>query len=105
MVEETITKGLGIEDSWWETATALTEKSLETTQKISDAIQYIGSVCREEEFGETSDIPVSIYEKKLILIGMLMGQSINNKIVEHRIAAGLARFGLINEDNEDDRNS
>jgi hypothetical protein len=93
--EETITKSLGIKDSWWETAMTITEKLLENNSKISDAVQSIGSISREEEFGETSNIPISIYEKKLILMGMLMGQS----IIKHQIATGLAKFSLTDENN------
>jgi S-adenosylmethionine synthetase len=70
---ETITQGLGIEDSWFENKVEDITRIWKKNEKISEALEEMAQIIKDEEF-ETV-IPVSEYEKKLILAGYVCGQA------------------------------
>lgn len=70
--KETITQGLGIEDSWFESKVEDVIKSWKTHELVSDALKEIAQDIKDQEF--ETEIPVTEYEKKLVLAGYMAGQ-------------------------------
>ena len=69
---ETVTGGLGLEESYFEEAKELVVGKLKALDTISEALEAVAEDLRNEELGEV-DFDVSDYEKKLILAGFIMG--------------------------------
>ena len=69
---QTITGGLGLNEGYFDEAKDLVLKKLKDLDTISDALESVAEVVRDEELGETN-FRVSDYEKKLILCGFVMG--------------------------------
>ncbi len=69
---QTVTGGLGLEESFFESAKEIVVGKLKEYDTISEALEAAAEDVRDEELGE-SNFRVSDYEKKLILAGFIMG--------------------------------
>lgn len=69
---ETVTGGLGLEESYFEEAREMVIGKLKALDTISEALEAVAEDLRNVELGEV-DFDVSDYEKKLILAGFIMG--------------------------------
>jgi len=90
---QTITGGLGLNEGYFEEAKDLVLKKLKDLDTISDALESVAEVVRDEELGETN-FRVSDYEKKLILCGFVMGcfrteSEMSRKLDELKAVMGL----------------
>lgn len=69
----TLPQALGLEQNWYD---ALAKKVEETygngTDKISDCMEQMMTDLKDDEFGETTS-NMSKYERKLVLLGYLIG--------------------------------
>jgi hypothetical protein len=72
-MEDTITSALGVKDSWFKDNFETINEALSDSDTISDAMEQVANRIKVDEFGE-GDYTLSIYEKKLILAGLQMGQ-------------------------------
>ena len=71
--EQTLPEALQLDQTWYDnTAKRIEETFGETTEKISDFIDIEATNVREEEFGEI-DVNITKYERKLVLLGYLIG--------------------------------
>ena len=71
--KETITQGLGIEDSWFDSKVDSIVKIWKEEEKVSAALEAVAQEIKDDEFG--TGIELSAYEKKLILAGYVAGQA------------------------------
>lgn len=78
MSEKTITEAMGIEDGWTDKLTANLQKVSAENETISDFLEEMGRITREEELGDVR-IPLSKYEKKLLLAGYFAGHSVGSQ--------------------------
>ena len=74
--KQTITEALGLPDSWIEESREKLIEIWNANERISDALERIGESIKVEEFD--CEIPLSIYEKKLILSGWILGRETAN---------------------------
>jgi hypothetical protein len=71
--EQTLPEALQLDQTWYDnTAKRIEETFGETTEKISEFIDIEATNVREEEFGEV-DVNITKYERKLVLLGYLIG--------------------------------
>ena len=93
--QATITQGLGIEDAWFDRKVDEVIKIWKKNTLVSEALEEISQGIKDEEF--ETQIPVTEYEKKLILIGYMVGQasSIMENDPEERLKSLLAVMGKI----------
>jgi hypothetical protein len=71
--QQTLPEALQLSQEWYdETAKRIEETFGETTEKISDFMEIEANNIREEEFGEVN-VNITKYERKLVLIGYLIG--------------------------------
>jgi hypothetical protein len=71
--EQTLPEALQLDQTWYDnTAKRIEETFGETTEKISEFIDIEATNVREEEFGEI-DVNITKYERKLVLLGYLIG--------------------------------
>jgi len=69
----TLPEALELTQEWYdETAKRIEDTYGETTDKISDFIELEANNLRDEEFGEV-DVNITKYERKLVLLGYLIG--------------------------------
>lgn len=71
--KSTITGGLGIEESFFETAINISENVFGCNETISDAMLDAAKEVRNESLGELEGVEITSYEKKLILVGYICG--------------------------------
>lgn len=71
--QSTITQGLGIEDAWFDKKVDEVIQIWKKNTLVSEALEEICQEVKNEEF--ETQIPVTEYEKKLILIGYMVGQA------------------------------
>lgn len=81
---QTITGGLGLKEGYFDEAKDLVLKKLKDLDTISDALEAVAEVVRDEELGETN-FRVSDYEKKLILSGFIMGCVRSEAEMSHKL--------------------
>jgi len=81
---QTITGGLGLKEGYFDEAKDLVMKKLKDLDTISDALEAVAEVVRDEELGETN-FRVSDYEKKLILSGFIMGCVRSEAEMSHKL--------------------
>lgn len=81
----TITEGLGIEDSFFESAKEHVRKEWLGTDTVSDSLISIANFVQVDEFGCKTQL--SDYEKKLMLAGFFAGM-VN---FEHSMKSSLMR--------------
>ncbi len=81
---QTITGGLGLKEGYFDEAKDLVMKKLKDLDTISDALEAVAEVVRDEELGETN-FRVSDYEKKLILCGFVMGCVRSEAEMSHKL--------------------
>jgi hypothetical protein len=71
--EQTLPEALQLDQTWYDnTAKRIEETFGETTEKISDFMEIEANNLRDEEFGEV-DVNITKYERKLVLLGYLIG--------------------------------
>lgn len=71
--EQTLPEALELTQEWYDnTAKRIEDTFGETTDKISDFIELEANNLRDEEFGEV-DVNITKYERKLVLLGYLIG--------------------------------
>ena len=87
--KETITEALGLKPLWKKEADKLILYLLDNREKISDIIEEFALDTKQDEFGD-GDYELTSYEKKLILGGFIMGQTLL-----HRTMRGSATEALI----------
>lgn len=71
MSSNSITGALKIEDGWLESTQAELARVWDNFSTFSDVMEHIGSHIREQEFGDVGT-ELSIYEKKLLMAGMMV---------------------------------
>ncbi len=71
--KETITQGLRIPDSWFDGKVENITRIWKKNEKVSEALEEMAQEIKNEEF--ETQIPVTEYEKKLILAGYVCGQA------------------------------
>jgi hypothetical protein len=69
---ETISDALKIEKGWVESTSDYLETIFEKHETISEIMEDAGKFTREEELGEV-DCELSRYEKKLMMLGVMIG--------------------------------
>ena len=72
MKNETITEALGINETFFKFAHDIVDEVWENEQRVSDIINKTAEEVRNYDLGEI-DAKISDYEKKLILLGMIIG--------------------------------
>lgn len=70
---ETISQGLGIPNSWFEDKAGRVVEIWKEHDKVSDALEHLAQEIKDEEF--ETQIPVTDYEKKLMLAGYVIGHA------------------------------
>jgi hypothetical protein len=93
--KETIAEGMGLNEEWALINRHRAEKILEENNTVSDALLSMAADLREEEFG--GGIEISIYEKKLIMMGFHLAQLIMQKQQESVIGASLQALQTLQE--------
>ena len=76
MASETIFQAMGIADDWANECYDFVKTTYEEEKTISDVMLKSMTNVRDESLGITadSDIPLTDYEKKLVLVGFLIGK-------------------------------
>ena len=65
---------MGVKEQWYDEAVERTLENLKVTEYLSEALLRSAEEVRDEMFGEvTPPIPLSEYERKLILVGYMIG--------------------------------
>lgn len=98
---ETISQGLGIPNSWFEDKAGRVVEIWKEHDKVSEALEHLAQEIKDEEF--ETDVPVTEYEKKLMLAGYVIGHAssvIQNQESMERILRGMRLLGE-DEGNED----
>lgn len=98
---ETISQGLGIPNSWFEDKAGRIIQIWKEHEKVSKALESLAQEIKDEEF--ETDIPVTDYEKKLILAGYVIGHAssvIQNQEEMERIIGKMGFLGLGGESEE-----
>jgi hypothetical protein len=72
--KETITSVLGIEEGWFENMKNVAEEQFEENETVSDILERMAVIVKNDEFDMDLDIDsLSVYEKKLIMVGYMSG--------------------------------
>lgn len=74
--KQTINEALGIHNDWQVLTDARIENLIDEVDTVSEVIMSELLTINQQEFGDIRDHEFSIYEKKLILAGYLLGQAI-----------------------------
>lgn len=99
---ETISDALKIEKGWVESTSDYLESIFEKHETISDIMEDAGKYTRDEELGEV-DCELSKYEKKLMMVGVMIGTMKARSAVDlasHQILLEL--FKRFSEDNDEE---
>jgi len=70
--KSTITRGLGLEEKFFEQGQEMVIEAFMRTDTISDMLEELAKEVRDETLGEM-DTHITTYEKKLMLIGFFAG--------------------------------
>jgi len=73
---ETITGALGIEEGWYENAIQEIADNWGELPTISDTIEWAAKETRDNELGVVNT-DLTVYEKKLVMVGFIIGQRIS----------------------------
>lgn len=96
---ETISQGLGIPNSWFEDKAGRVVEIWKEHDKVSEALEHLAQEIKDEEF--ETEIPVTDYERKLILAGYVIGHAssvIQSREEMERIIGKMGFLGLGEED-------
>ena len=96
---ETISQGLGIPNSWFEDKAGRVIEIWKDHDKVSGALEQLAQEIKDEEF--ETQIPITDYEKKLILAGYVIGHAssvIQSQEEMERIIGKMGFLGLGEED-------
>lgn len=73
-VSDQLHDAMGVKEQWYDEAYERTLENLRTTEYLSETLLRSAEEVQEEMFGEvTPPIPLSEYERKLILVGYIIG--------------------------------
>ena len=70
--DQSLTEALGMEDDFLVFLNSLVDNHWERNDTLSDVLEKSGKDLREEVLGDVK-VPLSLYEKKLIFLGMVIG--------------------------------
>jgi hypothetical protein len=68
-----ITEALKIEEGWLQKTEQFLKDNYEKHETVSDIMEETALFVRSEEFGEDVDCKLSTYEKKLVMMGFMLG--------------------------------
>lgn len=73
-VSDQLHDAMGVKEQWYDAIVERTRENLMTTEYLSEAMLRSAEEVQEEMFGEvTPPIPLSEYERKIILVGYIIG--------------------------------
>lgn len=101
--DSTITSGLGLDEDYFDSLIETVNKNWKKCDTVSDLMLVSASEIKFEEF-EVNDATLSDYEKKLVLLGMVVGlEKISRDIKSHQrsLISALFRDQSDKEDKED----
>lgn len=70
---QSITEAIGVNEKWYEELHPKVIEGLKSKELVSDVISELADDVRTECFGEVNNVKLSDYEKKLLLVGYLVG--------------------------------
>lgn len=68
-----ITEALKIEEGWLQKTESFLKENYEKFETISEIMEETALFVRAEEFGEDVNCQLSTYEKKLVMMGFMLG--------------------------------
>jgi len=79
MEKETISDALGLSAEWRDNTVDAVESCISEVEKLSDVMETIAIVVKEDEFGEPgrTGYELTAYEKKLIYAGYMIAQEMH----------------------------
>jgi uncharacterized coiled-coil protein SlyX len=101
--DETISQGLGIPNSWFEDKAGRVVEIWKEYDKVSEALEHLAQEIKDEEF--ETQIPVTDYEKKLILAGYVIGHAssvIQTQESMEKLIGRMRILGLEEDDNDEE---
>jgi hypothetical protein len=101
--DETISQGLGIPNSWFEDKAGRVVEIWKEYDKVSEALEHLAQEIKDEEF--ETQIPVTDYEKKLILAGYVIGHAssvIQTQESMEKLIGRMRILGLEDDDNDEE---
>lgn len=101
--DETISQGLGIPNSWFEDKAGRVIEIWKEHDKVSEALEHLAQEIKDEEF--ETQIPVTDYEKKLILAGYVIGHAssvIQTQESMEKLIGRMGILGLGDDDNDEE---
>ena len=70
---QSITEAIGVNEKWYNELHPKVLEGLKSKELISDVINELADDVRTECFGEVNNVELSDYEKKLLMVGYLIG--------------------------------
>ena len=98
--DETISQGLGIPNSWFEDKAGRVVEIWKDHDKVSEALEQLAQEIKDEEF--ETQIPVTDYEKKLILAGYVIGHASSVIQTQESMEKLIGRMGILGLDDDDE---
>lgn len=95
---ETISQGLGIPNSWFEDKAGRVVEIWKEHDKVSDALEKLAQEIKDEEF--ETQIPVTDYEKKLILAGYVIGHASSVIQSQEEMSRIIGRMGFFDPEGD-----
>ena len=89
---ETISQGMGIDNSWFEEKADRVVQIWKEHDKVSEALEQLAQEIKDEEF--ETQISITDYEKKLILAGYVIGQASSIMSAQSEMLRISRRLGL-----------
>lgn len=89
---ETISQGMGIDNSWFEEKADRVVQIWKEHDKVSEALEHLAQEIKDEEF--ETQISITDYEKKLILAGYVIGQAASIMSAQSEMMRISRRLGL-----------
>lgn len=74
--KDTISGALGIPDGWFESAVKMIKDNWGNHETVSDTMEWVAKETRDEELGVVN-ANLTVYEKKLVMVGFIIGQRIS----------------------------
>jgi hypothetical protein len=101
--DSTITSGLGLDEEYFDSLLETVHKNWSSSETLSDLMIVSASDIKFEEF-EVRDSKLSAYEKKLVLLGMVIGlEKISREVRSKQMGAYKALFNdIFNSDNDEE---
>ena len=104
-----ITEALRIEEGWLQKTQEFLKENYEKYETISDIMEETALFVRSEEFGEDVNCKLSTYEKKLVMVGFMLGnmkaqsslEAVHHSMMMEMIAEMIKSKFKGNEDGEE----